>query len=80
MNVAVIGSGYVGLVTGTCLAEIGHCVICIDSDEKKIETLKRGEIPIYEPQVEKLVKKNMDKERPSFSTSIKEGVSRANPR
>ena len=77
MNVAVIGSGYVGLVTGTCLAEIGHCVICIDNDEKKIETLKRGEIPIYESQLEELVRKNMDKERLSFSTSIKEGVSRA---
>ncbi len=77
MNVAVIGSGYVGLVTGTCLAEIGHCVICIDNNEKKIETLEKGEIPIYEPQLEKLVKKNMDKERLSFSTSIKEGVSRA---
>jgi len=77
MDVAIIGSGYVGLVTGTCLAEIGHCVICIDNDEKKIETLKKGEIPIYEPQLEKLVKKNMDKERLSFSTSIKEGVSRA---
>ncbi len=77
MNVAVIGSGYVGLVTGACLAEIGHCVICIDNDEKKIETLRKGEIPIYEPQLEKLVKKNMDKERLSFSTSIKEGVSRA---
>ena len=77
MNVAVIGSGYVGLVTGTCLAEIGHCVICIDNDEKKIETLEKGEIPIYEPQLEELVRKNMDRERLSFSTSIKEGVSRA---
>ena len=77
MNVAVIGSGYVGLVTGTCLAEIGHYVICVDNDEEKIEVLKKGEIPIYEPQLEKLVKKNMDKERLSFSTSIKEGVSRA---
>ncbi len=77
MNVAVIGSGYVGLVTGTCLAEIGHWVICIDNDEKKIETLKRGEIPIYEPQLEVLVKKNMDKGELSFSTSIREGVLRA---
>jgi len=77
MNVAIIGSGYVGLVTGTCLAEIGHCVICIDNDGKKIETLKKGEIPIYESQLEELVRKNMDKERLSFSTSIKEGVSRA---
>lgn len=75
MNVAIIGSGYVGLVTGACLAKIGHCVICIDNDEKKIETLKRGEIPIYEPQLEELVKKNVDKERLSFSTSIEEGVS-----
>lgn len=77
MNIAVIGSGYVGLVTGACLAEIGHYVICIDNDEEKIEVLKKGEIPIYEPQLEKLVKKNMAKERLSFSTSIKEGVSRA---
>jgi len=77
MNVAVIGSGYVGLVTGACLAEIGHCVICIDNDEKKIETLKKGEMPIYEPQLEELVRKNMDKGELSFSTSIKEGVSRA---
>ncbi len=77
MNIAVIGSGYVGLVTGACLAEIGHYVICVDNDEEKIEVLKKGEIPIYEPQLEKLVKKNMDKERLSFSTSIKEGVSRA---
>lgn len=77
MNVAIIGSGYVGLVTGTCLAEIGHYVICVDNDEEKIEVLKKGEIPIYEPQLEKLVKKNMAKERLSFSTSIKEGVSRA---
>lgn len=77
MNVAIIGSGYVGLVTGTCLAEIGHYVICVDNDEEKIEVLKKGEIPIYEPQLEKLVKKNMDKERLTFSNSIKEGVSRA---
>ncbi len=77
MNVAIIGSGYVGLVTGTCLAEIGHCVICVDNDEEKIEVLKKGEIPIYEPQLEELVRKNMDKERLSFSTSIKEGVSEA---
>ncbi len=52
MNVAVIGSGYVGLVTGTCLAEIGHCVICVDNDEEKIEVLKKGELPIYEPLLE----------------------------
>ena len=77
MNVAIIGSGYVGLVTGACLAEIGHYVICVDNDEEKIEVLKKGEIPIYEPQLKKLVKENMDKERLSFSTSIKEGVSRA---
>jgi len=77
MNVAIIGSGYVGLVTGASLAEIGHYAICVDNDEKKIAGLRKGEIPIYEPQLEELVKKNIDKGRLSFSTSVEEGVSRA---
>ena len=76
MNISIIGSGYVGLVSGACLAEIGHYVICIDNDENKIGLLKKGKIPIYEPQLEELFKKNVDRGRLSFSTSIEEGVSR----
>ena len=52
MKIAVIGTGYVGLVTGTCLAETGNRVICMDVDEKKVEMMKRGEVPIYEPGLE----------------------------
>ncbi len=74
MRVCMIGTGYVGLVTGTCLAEIGHQVICVDNNEKKISRLKAGEIPIYEPGLDPLVKKNVEVGRLSFSTSIKEGV------
>jgi len=76
MNISIIGSGYVGLVSGACLAEIGHYVICIDNDENKIGLLKKGKIPIYEPQLEELFKKNVNRGRLSFSTSIEEGVSR----
>lgn len=74
MKVAIIGSGYVGLVTGTCLADIGHEVICIDNNEEKINTLKKGEIPIYEPGLKKKVNKNVKEGRISFSTKIKQGI------
>lgn len=74
MRVSMIGTGYVGLVTGTCLAEIGHQVICVDNNQEKIDSLKRGEIPIYEPGLDPLVKKNVEAGRLSFTTSIKEGV------
>ncbi len=59
MKIAVVGSGYVGLVTGVCLAELGHEMTCIDIDKAKIASLKKGEIPIYEPGLDKLLKKNM---------------------
>jgi UDPglucose 6-dehydrogenase len=77
MNIAIIGSGYVGLVTGTCFAEVGHNVICVDNDEKKVARLQAGEIPIYEPDLEDLVRKNVQLKRLSFTSSIKEGVDKS---
>lgn len=74
MKVCVIGTGYVGLVTGICLSELGNTVVCIDNDAKKIEKLKNNIMPIYEPGLEELVLKNKGEGRLSFSTSIAEGV------
>mgnify|MGYP001814842239 CR=1 FL=1 len=74
MNITVIGTGYVGLVSGTCLAEVGNHVLCVDIDESKIERLNNGEIPIYEPGLDALVKKNVEEGRLSFSSNIKDGV------
>lgn len=74
MKIAVVGTGYVGLVTGTCLAEVGHSVICVDVDEAKIAKLNRGEIPIYEPGLQELVARNGKEKRLSFSTSFKEAL------
>lgn len=70
MRVAVIGTGYVGLVSGTCLAEVGHDVICVDIDQKKIAKLERGEIPIYEPGLPDLVHKNHESGRLRFTTKL----------
>jgi UDPglucose 6-dehydrogenase len=74
MNICVIGTGYVGLVTGACLAEFGMNLICVDIDQQKIDLLNQGKVPIYEPGLEDLVVKNMREGRLSFSTGIGEGV------
>jgi len=73
-KIAIIGSGYVGLVTGACLAELGNTVICADNDAKKIAALKKGIVPIYEPGLEDLVRRNLKKKKLSFTSSIKEAV------
>lgn len=77
MNLAFIGTGYVGLVTGACMAELGHTVVCADIDKKKIAKLKRGVMPIYEMGLEDLVEKNVKEGRLSFTTSVKEAVQRS---
>ncbi len=73
-NIAVIGTGYVGLVTGTCFADLGNRVICLDIDESKIETLNSGGMTIYEPGLEEIVHRNVKAGRLSFTTSYKEGI------
>jgi UDPglucose 6-dehydrogenase len=77
VDISVIGTGYVGLVTGACLAELGNNVICVDNDKSKIAKLKKGHIPIYEPGLEELVKQNRRKKRLAFTTSVKEAVKKS---
>src|SRR5215472_8395223 len=77
MKLTIIGTGYVGLVTGSCFAEIGHEVVCVDNDTTKVETLKQGGIPIFEPGLEELVKKNVAEGRLSFTARTSEGVERS---
>jgi UDPglucose 6-dehydrogenase len=74
MRITIFGSGYVGLVTGACLADAGNQVICVDVDERKIAMLKRGEIPIHEPTLDTVIKRNFDAGRLRFTTSAEEGV------
>ena len=74
MNITVVGTGYVGLVTGTCFAESGINVTCVDIDKEKIEKLKKGHVPIYEPGLDALLERNIEKGRIHFTTSLKKGI------
>jgi UDPglucose 6-dehydrogenase len=74
VNVCVVGTGYVGLVTGTCLAEMGNNVVCIDNDSQKIQRLEAGEVPIYEPGLEELLKSNTQEGRLTFTTDLQQAV------
>src|SRR4051794_23614495 len=77
MRIAMIGTGYVGLVSGACFADFGHDVICVDKDEKKIAALHRGEIPIYEPGLDELVATNVKAKRLEFTTDLSKPVADA---
>lgn len=77
MNLTIIGTGYVGLVTGACFAEVGHRVICVDCDESKVKLLREGGLPIFEPGLDELVKNNVAAGRLSFTNSTAEGVDKS---
>ncbi|MCA1660565.1 MAG: nucleotide sugar dehydrogenase, partial [Verrucomicrobiaceae bacterium] len=74
MDISIVGSGYVGLVTGACFADVGHNVICVDNDPRKVESLQAGKVPIYEPGLEEVINRNVSAQRLRFTGSIKEGV------
>src|ERR1700757_5187511 len=74
MDLAIIGSGYVGLVTGACFSDVGHNVICVDNDAQKIKQLQAGEVPIYEPGLEEIIHRNVSAHRLRFTGSIQDGV------
>src|SRR6185503_15108771 len=74
MDLSIIGSGYVGLVTGACFADVGHNVTCVDNDARKIEVLRAGRVPIYEPGLEEVIHRNVSARRLRFTSSIKDGV------
>ena len=74
MKISVIGTGYVGLVTGTCLAETGNEVICVDIDKDKVDKMRNGSVPIYEPHLDVLFERNIKANRLQFTTSLDEGL------
>ncbi len=74
MNIAIVGTGYVGLVTGTCLADFGNQVFCVDIDSKKVENMKNGLVPIYEPGLEEVFHRNIKSNRLHFTTNIDEAL------
>jgi UDPglucose 6-dehydrogenase len=74
MDISIIGSGYVGLVTGACFADVGHNVICVDNDRRKIEALRSGKVPIYEPGLEEVIHRNVSAHRLRFTESTEDGV------
>ena len=74
MNLAVIGTGYVGLVAGTCFAESGNEVMCVDIDQSKIDMLNNGKVPIYDPGLEEMVRRNAEEQRLRFSTDVASAV------
>ena len=77
MNIAVVGTGYVGLVTGTCFAEMGNHVVCIDIDAHKVAQLKKGKVPIYEPELDVLFERNIKAGRLQFNTDLQAGIDAA---
>ena len=77
MKLCMIGTGYVGLVTGTCFSDLGNDVICADIDKKKINLLNSGVIPIYEPGLNELIKKNFNQKRLSFTTNISSAIKKS---
>ena len=77
MRIAVIGTGYVGLVSGVCFSDFGHDVVCVDKDPAKIEMLERGEVPIYEPGLDTLMAKNVEAGRLTFTLDLAEAMAGA---
>lgn len=77
MKITIVGTGYVGLVTGTCLAEVGNDVTCVDIDKAKVKTMQSGQVPIYEPDLDVLFKRNIEQGRLSFTTSLADGIKEA---
>ena len=78
MKLCIVGTGYVGLVSGVCFSDIGNDVICVDNDQNKIQDLNKGKIPIYEPGLDELVKKNYKARRLNFTTDIDYSIKKSN--
>ena len=74
MNITILGSGYVGLVTGACFSSVGNKVTCVDIDSKKIKLLKKNQIPIYEPGLDRLIEKSLEENNLNFSNDLKKSI------